>query len=204
MSISFSSCYTETINDFSTFTIQVPVFFYDKSNNRRTPSQGLDFTNLNTNAEFVKNKAKVNRAEVYQFSYWIDSLVIPGSNKPFNPAVDELMFERIRYMIMFVKPKSSAVEFSKDPNDFVLDNTIEPFIVGDFKNVKVSEYYKNPFHIVSIPDDRASEMSSTIKKQPYFFLVTEYSKYLNQPTDTIYFPWLEVRADIVIRLTVNL
>jgi hypothetical protein len=99
--IMLTSCYTQTIADFSTFTIQVPVYFYDKSTNRRTPSQSFDFSNLNTNSEFLKNKEKVNRAEVFQFSYWIDSLVIPISKKPFNPAEDELIFERIRYLLVF-------------------------------------------------------------------------------------------------------
>lgn len=199
-----TSCYTQTIADFSTFTIQVPVYFYDKSFKRRTPSQGFDFSNLNTNSEFVKNKEKINRAQVFQFSYWIDSLVLPGSKKPFNPKEDEMIIERIRYLIKFAKPKSADLEFSSNPNDFEIDSTIEPFLIGDFQQVKVSEYYKNPYHIVTVPEDRAIEMSDRIKAKPYFFLVSEYSRYLNQPYDTTYFPYSEIRADLVIRLTVNL
>lgn len=199
-----TSCYTQTINDLSTFTVQVPVYFYDKASKRMIPFSGFNFTNLNTYEQFVKNKDKVDRAEIYQFSYWIDSLVIPFKNKPFNPAEDEMIFERIRYLIMFAKPKKPSSEFSKNPNDFEIDSTVEPFIIGDFNQVKVSEYYRNPFHIVSVPENRAKEISNIIKSKPYFFLVSEYSKYSGQPTDTTFIPYLEVRADLVIRLTVKI
>ena len=202
--LTMSSCYLQTIDDFSTFTVQVPVYFYDKSYVRRTPSQGYDFSNLNTNTEFVKNKDRINRAEVFQFSYWIDSLVFPITNKPFDPKEDELIISRIRYLIQFAKPRDPTLEFSNNPDDFVIDNSIEPFVVGDFHDVKVSEYYKNPYHIVTVDEARAIEMSDRIKSMPYFFLVSEYSSYENQPQDTIYFPYSEIRADLVIRLTVNI
>ncbi|OGU58352.1 MAG: hypothetical protein A2X64_10075 [Ignavibacteria bacterium GWF2_33_9] len=202
--LTLTSCYTQTIEDFSTFTVQVPVYFYDKSYVRRTPSQGFDFTNLNTNTEFVNNKDRINRAQVFQFSCWIDSLVFPVTNKPFNPNEDELIISRIRYLIQFAKPKDPSLEFSNNPNDFVIDYSIAPFVVGDFQDVKVSEYYKNPYHIVTVDEDRAVEMSDRIKTMPYFFLISEYSRYENQPADTIYFPYSEIRADLVIRLTVNI
>lgn len=199
-----TSCYSDTIQNFSQFTIQLPVYFYDNSNNRKVPSIGYDFTNMYKYDEFKNNKDRIDRAEVYQFSYWIDSLVFPNTLKPFDPKSDEIIFDRIKYTLVFAKPKNPSLSQSLDPNDFMIDSLYQPFVIGDFQNVKISEYYKSPKHIITIPEKDAIVFSNVLKSQPYFYIVSEYSKYQGQTQDTIYFPYLKIHSDLVIRLTVKL
>jgi hypothetical protein len=202
--LTLPSCYTDTVNNFTTFTIQIPVYFYDKSTNRKVPSIGYDFSNLYKYDEYKKNKERINRAELFQFAFWVDSLIIPGSNKPFDPKNDEMIFDSIKYTLVLLKPKPGKSEYSQDPFDFDLDSTFLPFNIGDFHNVKISEYYKNPKHIINLPEEEAIKLSNALKSRPYFFIVSEYSRYQNQPQDTSYISYLEIRTDLVIRLSVNL
>jgi hypothetical protein len=202
--LTLPSCYTDTVNNFTTFTIQIPVYFYDKSTNRKVPSIGYDFSNLYKYDEYKKNKERINRAELFQFAFWVDSLIIPGSNKPFDPKNDEMIFDSIKYTLVLLKPKPGKSEYCQDPFDFDLDSTFLPFNIGDFHNVKISEYYKNPKHIINLPEEEAIKLSNALKSRPYFFIVSEYSRYQNQPQDTSYISYLEIRTDLVIRLSVNL
>jgi len=198
------SCYQDTVNNFKTFTIQIPINFYDKSTNRKVPSISFTFSNLYKYDEYKNNKDKIDKAELYQFSYWVDSLVMPGTNKPFDPKIDEMIFDKIKYTLVLLKPKSGFSPESQDPNDFTLDSSFTPFVIGDFNNVKISEYYKNPKHIVVLPEKEAAQLSVALKSRPYFFILSEYSKYQNQPSDTSLIPYIEVRTDLVIRLSINL
>ncbi len=202
--VTLPSCYTDTVNSFSSFTIQIPIYFYDKSTNRKVPSLGYDFSNLYKYDEYKKNKERIDRAELFQFAFWVDSLVLPLNNKPFDPKVDEMIFDSIKYTLVLLKPKPGKSEESQNPFDFDLDTTFLPFNIGDFHNVKISEYYKNPKHIINLPEDEAKKLSDALKSRPYFMIVSEYSRYQNQPFDTTYIPYLEIRTDLVIRLTVNL
>lgn len=197
------SCYTDTVEDFSQFTFQLPIYFYDKSVNRKCPSISSDFTNLHKYSEYRSNKKRIQSAEMYQFAYWLDTLVLPITEKPFNPLSDELIFDKVTYTLRFAKPKNPGLEMSNDPNDFVIDNTYEPFLIGEFINVNVSEYYRSPRHIITFPEERAKIISKVLKNQPYFFVVSEYTKYRNQPQDTVRFPYLEARCDLVIRFVVK-
>ena len=204
-SILLTSCYTKTVDDFSEFTVQIPIYFYDKSTDRKAPDVGMNFSNLYQYDEYKENKDRIDRAEVYQFSIWIDSLVLPGTPpKPFIPNVDEIIFDHVRYTVVFAKPKIPGNEQSLNADDFEIDNTLQPFTLADFYDVSVSEYYKNPKHIYSIPQEQAIVISDLLKTRPYFFVLAEYSKYQNQPADTITFPYSEYRGDLVVRLKIKL
>ena len=205
LSVLLTSCYTKTVDDFSEFTVQIPIYFYDKSTDRKVPDVGLNFSNLYQYDEYKDNKDRIDRAEVYQFSIWIDSLVLPGPPpKPFIPNVDEVIFDHVRYTVVFAKPKIPGNEQSLNKDDFEIDNTLQPFTLADFYDVSVSEYYKNPVHIFSIPQEEAIVISDLLKTRPYFFVLAEYSKYKNQPADTITFPYSEYRGDLVVRLKIKL
>ncbi len=205
MSVLLTSCYTQTVSDFSQFTVQIPINFYDKSTDRKVPDVGMNFSNLYQYDEYTSNKDRIDRAEVYQFSIWVDSLVLPGDPpKPFVPNVDEIIFEHVRYTIVFAKPKIPGNEQSLNADDFEIDNTIQPFTLADFYNVSVSDYYKNPKHIYSVPQEEAIVISDLLKTRPYFYVLAEYSKYLNQPADTIVFPYSEYHGDLVVRLKIKL
>jgi hypothetical protein len=198
------SCYTDTVEDLSQFTFQLPVFFYERSVNRQCPSASWDFTNLNKYSEYRSNKKRIEKAEMFQFAYWLDTLVLPITQKPFNPKTDNIIFDKVTYSIRFAKPKGPGLETSLNPNDFVVDNAYEPYLIGEFLNVNASEYYRSPRHIVSFPEERAKVISKVLKNTPYFFIVSEYTKYQNQPADTVKFPYLEARCDLVIRFQIKL
>ena len=198
------SCYTRTIDDLSEFTVQIPVYFYDNSQNRKVPSISNDFTNLYKYDEFKKNKDRIDRAIIYQFSYWIDTLIHPETKKPFNPSTDEMIFDKISYKLVFIKPILPDNYESQNPDDFTINNDYEPFVIKEFTNAKVSEFYKNPKNIVSIDEIQAKKISDALKKNPYFLIISEYSKYQGQAVDTAYFPLLHIRTDLIIRLTVKL
>lgn len=202
--IFLTSCYTRTIDDLSEFTVQIPVYFYDNSQKRKVPSISTDFTNLYKYEEFKKNKDRINRAIIYQFSYWIDTLVHPETNKPFNPATDEMVFDKISYKLVFVKPINPNNYESKNPDDFIINSDYEPFVIKEFTSAKVNDFYKNPKNIIKIDEIEAKKISDALKKNPYFFIISEYSKYQGQVVDTAYFPLLNIRTDLVIRLTVRL
>lgn len=198
------SCYTRTIDDLSEFTVQIPVYFYDNAQHRKVPSVSLDFTNLNKYEEYRKNKERIDRAIIYQFSYWIDTLIHPETKKPFNPKTDEMIFDKIIYKLVFIKPIDPKNFESQNPADFMINPDYEPFIIKEFINAKVSDFYKNPKNIVEIDEIESKKISDALKKNPYFFIVSEYSKYQGQNLDTAYFPLLYIRSDLIVRLTVRL
>ena len=204
MAVVFPSCYTDTVEDFGHYTFQLPIYFYDKSVDRVCPSISSDFTNLYDYPEYRSNEDRISSSEMFQFAYWLDTLVLPITNKPFDPKTDELIFDKVTYTIRFAKPLSPELKYSSNPEDFVIDNTYEPFLIGEFINVKVSEYYRSPRHIITFPEERAKIIAKILKNTPYFFVVSEYTKYQNQPEDKVYFPYLEARCDLVIRFTIDL
>ncbi len=199
-----TSCYTDTVDSFSKFTVQIPIYFYDYSNNRKAPSFTKDFTNLYEYAEYKDNKDRIDLAEIYQFTYWIDSLVHPETKLPFNPATDEMIFDYVKYTIIFLKPKSPFLIESQDPNDFEVNPDYPEFVIADKKNVKVTDYYRTPKNIMLVDELEAKKISDILKSNPAFYIVTGYSKYQGQTQDTVYFPLMNVRSDLVIRLTVKL
>jgi len=202
--IFFVSCYTRTIDDLSEFTVQIPVYFYDNSQNRKVPSTSTDFTNLYKYDEFKKNKDRIDRAIIYQFSYWIDTLIHPETKKPFNPITDEMIFDKISYKLVFLKPINPNNFESQNPYDFTINPDYEPFVIKEFTNAQVTSFYKNPKNIVEIDEIQAKKISDALKKNPYFLIISEYSKYQGQAIDTAYFPLLHIRTDLVIRLTVKI
>lgn len=198
------SCYTKTVDDLSEFTVQIPVYFYDNGQNRKVPSISTDFTNLYKYDEFKKNLNRINRAIIYQFSYWIDTLVHPETKKPFNPQTDQMIFDKITYKLVFLKPINPDNKESQEPSDFIVNPDYEPFVIKEFINARVNDFYKNPQNIIEIDEIESKKISDAIKKNPYFVILSEYSRYQGQKVDTAYFPLLFIRADLIVRLTVKL
>lgn len=199
-----TSCYTDTVDSFSKFTVQIPIYFYDYATDRQAPSFSKDFTNLYKYAEYKDNIDRIDLAEIYQFTYWIDSLEHPETKLPFNPATDEMIFDYVKYIIIFLKPKSPFLIESQDTNDFEINPDYPEFVIADKKNVKVTDYYRTPKNIMLMDELEAKKISDILKSNPAFYIVTEYSKYQGQSQDPAYFPLMNVRSDLIIRLTVKL
>lgn len=197
-----SGCYTDTIDDFSTFTFQFPVNLHSTYYNRDVPDVSRDFSNLYEYDEYHDNKDKINKAYAIQFNYWIDTLVMP-SGLPYDPSFDNIEFEYVKYKLVFARPKNGNI-YSLDSNNFEPDPNIEEFELGTFNNVNVSGFYRNPSHIVDIPIDVSKKVSEFLKTKPYFYVVTEYSKLKGQGTDQFNFPFMKTRFDIIVKFEVEL
>jgi len=114
------SCVTQTVDDFSSFTVQLPIFFTSDYPNRAAPDTSVDFSTLYKYKEYKDNKGKIDKSEIYQFNYRIDSLVLQNG-KNFDPATDNIVFEYIKFKLVFAKPKYN--EESLDSNDFTMDKS---------------------------------------------------------------------------------
>ncbi len=195
-----SGCYTDTIEELSSFKMQVPVYFYSESYGKASPDTSMDFSNLNEYETYRDNKERVKKAEVYQFNYWIDSLVLEDG-KVYNPEEDDIVIDRLVFYLQFAIPITGNPN-STDPNDFVPAPDSEVYVLGEYIDVDVSEYWRNPEYIKSIDEDVAILISETLKDKPYFYIYTESGK-VNGQTNTI-FPYIKSRFDLIVRLDVEL
>lgn len=198
--IFLSSCYTETIEELSSFKVQVPVYFYSESYGKASPDTSVDFSNLNEYDTYRDNKDRVKKAEVYQFNYWMDSLILEGG-KVYNPEEDDIVIDRLVFYLQFALPVGGNPN-STNPDDFIPDPESEIYVLGEYENVNVAEYWRNPEFIKSIDEDVAVLISETLKDKPYFYLFTESGR-VNGQTETV-FPYIKSRFDLVIRLDVEL
>lgn len=200
--IILTGCYSETIDSFSTFTFQFPVNFEATYILRAVPRTSRDFANLYKYKEYNDNKDKISKAKVFQLNFWVDSLVMPDGT-PYNPLKHDVVFDYVRYVLKFAKPKYGN-PFSTDSADFMIDPEVEEFVLGTYDSVNIADFYRNPNHIIQIPDDVATTISEFLKNKPYFYIETQYSKVRGQTQDEIYFPYLKARFDVDIRFEVNL
>jgi hypothetical protein len=194
-----AGCYTETIEELSSFKVQVPVYFYSESYGKASPDTSIDFSNLNEYDTYRENRDRVNKAEVYQFNYWIDSLILEDGT-PYNPDEDSLVIDRLVFSLKFALPLGDPN--STNPNDFIPDPDSEVYILGEYENVNISEYWRNPEYIKSIDEDIAVVISETLKDKPHFYLYTESGR-INGRSETV-FPYIKSRFDLVVRLDVKL
>lgn len=175
-----SGCYTNTVDTFGTFTVQIPLDFTSKWRNKSAPDTSLDFTDLNNYKEYRDNKDDIQRTIFYQFAYWIDSIRVPLT----DPGVDKLEFDFVRYYLYFEGEPASSKH-----------------LLGEFKKVKVKDYFRIP-HVIAIPDDVGKILETAAKTRTRFYTVAEYSA----PTSvgSGYFPYIDSRFDLVVRLELKL
>ncbi len=196
-----SSCITDTVDDFSQFTIQLPIFFTSEYPNRAAPDSSVDFSNLFEYPEYKNNREKIEKSEIYQFNYRIDSLVLQN-NQIYNPEIDNLVFDYIKFKIVFAKPKYS--EYSTNPNDFTIDKSKGEYILGEFVDVDVKNFFKQSKNIKGVDDSVSATISDILKENPYFFIITEYSKVKGSTVPKDIFPFIRSKFDLVVRLKFKL
>lgn len=199
---SLTSCITDTVDSMSKFTVQLPIFYKSNYENRNCPDATQDFSNLNEYTEYRDNKEKIEKAEVYQLNYRIDSLVMPNK-KVYNPETDKLEFDYIKYYLIFAKPKTID-ENSTDPTKFEYDLSKKPILLGEFKDVDIKNFYRQSKNILTVDDERTKIISDILKDKPYFFISTEYSKMKGSNKAKEVFPYIGARFDIVVRLGVKI
>ncbi len=201
MAVLMSGCYTEVVDNLSTFSIQVPILFDTPFENRSVPDTSIDFTNLHKYPEYTEYKDRVQKAEILQLNYRIDSLIY-GDGSVFNNLDDDLEFEYIRYSFQFANPLS----FPTSPNkgDFVPDPNSPKILLGEFKNVKIKDYFRTAKHIIEVPEASAKAISDGLKSKPYFYVYTEYSRIKGQTEDEFPFDLIKAKFDVILRLEIKL
>jgi len=202
MSLLLTSCYTDVINSFQNFRFQIPFYFYLNYIDKSIPDTSRIFVNLNNYDEFLKHRDELASAEIVQFNYWVDSLVF-SNNVAFDPERDSLIIENVRFVLIFARPKSGIVN-PKDSSDFEEDTTLPRFVLGEFYNLDIRDFYRQPHHIKIISNEISQVLTEVVRSRPYFYLSSEYGKVLGQTTAKKYFSLVNVRIDIVIRFTISL
>ena len=202
MSLLLTSCYTDVINSFQNFRFQIPFYFYLNYIDKSIPDTSRIFVNLNNYDEFLKHRDELASAEIVQFNYWVDSLVF-SNNVAFDPERDSLIIENVRFVLIFARPKSGIVN-PKDSSDFEEDTTLPRFVLGEFYNLDIRDFYRQPHHIKIISNEISQVLTEVVRSRPYFYLSSEYGKVLGQSTAKKYFSLVNVRIDIVIRFTISL
>lgn len=196
------SCSTDFLGSLENFRFQIPFYFYVNYYDKSIPDTSRIFVNLNEYEEFTKNKSKLEKAEIVQFNYWIDSLNY-GNNQPFNIKRDTLIIEHVRFYLVFAKPKSGVAN-PRDTNDFEPDTNLPTFLLGEFNDVNVSDFYRKPHHIYVISSEISQVLTEVVRNQPYFYLISEYGKVRGQTTPKKFFSLIFVRFDVVIRFTISI
>lgn len=189
--IIFNSCYQNTIDALSSFKFQLAILFDSEYRNKFVPDTTIDFINLDDYKQYRDNKDRIKKAQFLQFNYWIDSLHLVN-NKPFNPKTDNVEFEFIKFYLVF----QEGGQMPTDPG--------KRFLLGTFNNVNVSNYYRNPEHILVVPENVAKIIEEAVKSNPRFYIIAEYSKVKGQSGPKESFPYIWARFDIAIRFEVSL
>lgn len=207
-----SSCW-ESIDQLSTFNFRFPLFFQATYRDKVSPDTSMDFVNLYEYDQYKDNIEKISKAEIIAFNYRIDSLIFTdkttGSPVIFNPILhkNKLEYENIKFYLIFARPKDTLNIHSLDSADFEVDPTQAPILLGEFKNVKIEDYYRFSHYIETIEDEIARTIDKALREQPQFYIVTMYSKMKDQDLTTEperVIPLISSRYDLIIRFSVDL
>ena len=210
-----SGCFTDTIDAFSKFQFQLVIPFHSTHVEKAAPDTSVDFSNLNKYKEYRDNYDRIKKALILQFNYWVDSLVFRTKEgsvmtyDPKDPNLPDIKFNSIKFYLRFADRKSipmngdpldsSNYEFSKtDPTNYLL---------GEFKNVNLKEYFRRADHIINVDDAVAQLISDAVKNRSQFYIITEYSPLSDQDTQVEpkrFFPYVAARYDLVIKFEIEL
>lgn len=204
------------------FHFPIPIdFFHSDYYNKAAPDTSWDYTDLRQYKEYTDNQDRIKTAQILHFNYWIDSLHFIDEDENliyFNPKDTSihLEFERISYDIVvipsFISLPSNFDQAKQQIKSGYLDDLIANgtlptqyiFTIGEFFNVNVADYYRNPEHIIEVPENTALIISDLVKNNPRFAIRTSYTKIKGQVRDKYPFPYIKARFDMVIRFEVEL
>ena len=109
--------------------------------------------------------------------------------EPGDPPIDQVEFDTIRYYLFF----------KHDPLRI-------KYLLGEFRNVKVKDYFRIP-HVIQVSDavSKVLETAAKAENRQEFYTTAEYSRAVGQPVGTKRkFPYIDSRFDLVIRLELKL
>jgi hypothetical protein len=203
LALFLTSCFQDTIDNFDSLYVQLPIYARKKHIDRKAPSSDVEFKNMHEFAEYRTYKNRIKKAEFVQFTYWLDSLVLEN-HQVFNPIRDkDLAFEYVRFYIQIAKcigPNDQSL----DSNDFIPDPEHSRILLAEYIMPKVVDFYKTPKNIIQLPDNSARLLDSLLRVKPYYYLTDEYGRIVGQTVPKINFPYMESRYDLVIRYDITL
>lgn len=177
-----NSCDVENVTD---IYVQYPMFFYFNFEEETAPGSSVDYTDLNDYEEYRDNKDNLEKAEILHFNYWIEDISYPTDEFDF----ENLIFDFVRFEIEFLAFGEIPVPGEK-------------YLLNEYTNVKVADYYRTAQHIHTLGDDIIETLSIALQKYPRFRIISTYSKV--QGVDEFYFDYIRGRVDATIRLTSKL
>ncbi|MBX7217001.1 MAG: hypothetical protein K1X90_08495 [Candidatus Kapabacteria bacterium] len=164
----------DSLSSLDTFTMQLPITMEFSWRNRQAPDTTTDFVNLLDYSVYRDNMEDIQSAKLYQVGYWMDTLV--G-----DPSIENAEFAFVEFYLRF-------------------EGEQQQHLLGRYENVVVKEYYKRP-HIITVPEEVALLISEAVKTKPRFDVIQRYSLPKN---GSGFFPRIEARVDLAIRLEVKL
>lgn len=176
---SIQSC---DVTDVTDVTLQLTIDFDPKFEDRSVPDSSIEVVNLEDYPEYNDNKDDIQNAEILHFNYSINNIKTSD-----NLPIDSIEFEKVTfYLIPTVTDGGNRIPGMR-------------YKLGEFENLKVSDYYKTAKHIIEVGDDVGKLISDQIKETPYFVFVTEYSA-LKGENRANYFDYIDAHVDMVIRV----
>ena len=177
--VAMNSCDVTNITD---VILQITIDFDPEFKNKMVPDSSLDVVDLNDYPEYEENSDKVEDAEILHFNYRIDSIKTRN-----NMHIDSIVFKQVNFYMI---PTTAAGD--RLPG--------QRYKLGEFPNLRVSDYYKTAKHIIEVSSEVGELISEQIKKTSHFIFVTEYSELVGENVDRN-FDCIEAHVDMVIRVT---
>ena len=163
--------------------LQLTINFDPTFENRAVPDSSIEVVNLEDYPEYNDNKDKIEDAEILHFNYSIKDIKTSDSLP-----IDSIEFDRIAFYLIPTFTDGGA----RIPG--------QRYLLGEFTDVKISEYYKTAQHIIEVGDDVGELIAEQIKETPYFIFVTEYSEMKGENRSN-YFDYIDAHVDMVVRVS---
>lgn len=176
--IALNSCDVTKVTD---VVLQIAIDFDPKFTDKAVPDSSLDVVNLNDYPEYEENSDKIEDAEILHFNYRIDRIKTRN-----NMPLDSIVFKSVNFYLI---PTTSAGD--RIPG--------QRYKLGEFTNLKVSEYFRTAKQIVEVSSEVGQLISEQIRKTPHFIFVTEYSELVGEKADKN-FDFIDAHVDMVIRV----
>jgi len=176
---SIQSC---DVTDVTDVTLQLTINFDPLFEDKSVPDSSIEIVNLEDYPEYNDNKDDIEDAEILHFNYSINDIKTSD-----NLPIDSIEFDRIAfYLIPTYTDGGNRIPGQR-------------YKLGEFTDVKISDYYKTAKHIIEVTDDVGELIAEQIKETPYFVFVTEYSA-LKGENRANYFDYIDAHVDMVVRV----
>ena len=170
------------VADVADVALQLTINFDPVFDDRAVPDSSVEVVNLEDYPEYKDNRDDIEDAEILHFNYSINDIKTSD-----NLPIDSIEFDRIAFYLIPTFTDGGA----RIPG--------QRYLLGEFKDVEIADYYKTAKHIIEVSDEVGELISEQIKETPYFVFVTEYSSLKGENRDN-YFDYIDAHVDMVVRV----